>query len=1237
MKRLLKSNRGMTLMEILVALSLLMIVIVGTTPVMLQAYDGLYTAGEYTQDTYEAKSEIEDKLATRNTRDIYPGFTVNFQNLGEVATLNARRAVSSIKGSLETLFTNARVRVAVISAKTVNDDYAGDGYHEVILQTTNLDFDTTDAGVAQSKISINDQRNVVDGDENRTKIIDISFLIPDKQQNDAAVYSYNNVNGLASVRNLSVDPITGRITVEINGFDFTQSPIKIFVSYLDENNKKQTTETYLEVDTPTIIAAGAVGTYDYYTSPGVVTKTITNKNAQTGEITKTQVQEFNFYGRKMALDTYTHDTLEIGYNAPGDDDGGTAHPKIDSGVYTIPAGTVFKSVTWIDNDETSAIKPYYVFTGTNGTIYRTYSLSGTNTAVTNMLKGIKKDYYGADTSAKISLDKTLTLDGRTYYPAMWGGDVTHQFGYSTYYHAMGYQSDGDYCWYTATFSEADGKNGNSFENPEANSYSTRAKHAYYYNGYATAYHYTTQNSRKISYILTEVGFAVKRGGMMDEIDDFGEFYNKIWEDYSDIAGEARDDPDGTWYYRNADGNFNEEVPIYFTSSNTNDYSQLENGFANLRIKYLTTNSPYTMASQKRQETSKDDTNVLSSNMWLNDDVYTSKVTVTDAVYIPQTTVNGKTVGGEVFYVGTVNANALINQVDNMSPNANQHQTEHKRSGKGVKNVIGWVYSGFVTSYAVFGDSENGTAVWKWSLTPSEHDHGAQGYIALFQESSSPIKFSGSNNTQYTTTVFNTSKSAKVNSPDGNKFFVYRSPGSLYKNVQDGTTSIKLTDVKFTMGFASDRNMAYSQIAFGRVNGNLQEAYKGCEPYYFKSHWGDLAGTHLPTLYMTPQHADYFSNNYVTTATNESYFNSPNNDYYNVWFPGEMYNLTNVATKEGVTVSVGYAVAGSSYQFLNPNQHTNSSTGLGGIYNDGVLSAMVGGSDSALTNLLYYKDNVSFDNDSLYDGTAGYYYQNYNGDSYGGNSNAKATYSLFDTKKYGTHTRDSVQFTAVDIGLQYTKINDSTEKADYYAYYADNKGRVFRSKVATRTSTATSAGVPTKVNYISDVLYTSANVPSSDTIGYMEQLHCHDGNGERITCTFDWLFSKITTIKVEGKYLLVSGHPNQENAAVINQFGIPIVVGKIDETTGEINQWNIACLQTANATKYNVEDMFISDGRVYVAGTCEALSSTNPGFMAVLNLSDVEPNFRASNLLTEATSYPLVSVQVPDKLYAIAGK
>ena len=64
MKRLLRDRRGMTLTEILVAITILMIVIVGVTPIMLSSYDSLYTAGEYTKDTYEAKSEM---LARNNT------------------------------------------------------------------------------------------------------------------------------------------------------------------------------------------------------------------------------------------------------------------------------------------------------------------------------------------------------------------------------------------------------------------------------------------------------------------------------------------------------------------------------------------------------------------------------------------------------------------------------------------------------------------------------------------------------------------------------------------------------------------------------------------------------------------------------------------------------------------------------------------------------------------------------------------------------------------------------------------------------------------------------------------------------------------------------------------------------------------------------------------------------------------------------------------------------------------
>ena len=1254
MKRLLKQKRGMTLMEILVALSLLMIIIVGTTPVMLQAYNSLYIAGEKTQETYEAKSEIEEMLATRNTRNVYPGFVVNFKNLGEVASLNGRRAVSSLYGSLETLFTNARVRVAIISSKTVNDDYsmngkiwtqgtdntAGAGWHEVVIQTTNLDFGTTNKYEAQGHLSINTTDNIADGGkivDGYEKKIDITFIIPNKSEDVLErIYTYLGQDAkLANVdySDIKVDPITGRITVKINGFDFTQSPIKLYVAYLDEDKKRQTTETYLEVDTPTIIAAGETGTYDYYTSPGFVQKTKSTVDASGNVIDKNVTESFGFYGRTMTLKTFTHDTLGIGFY-------GMATPKIDSGVYAIPDGTVFKSVTFIDNDETTAIKPYYVFTGTNGTIYRTYSLTGSNTEVTDKLKGIKLDYNGSPTSAKIEYDNTIIIDGKSYYPAMWGGDVSHQFGYSTYYKSMGYNSDGDYCWYTSVKDDVNGKNGNSFENPEANSYSTRAKHAYYYNGYATAYNYVTQNSRKISYILTEVGYSMKRGGLMDKLADYGEFYNKIWEDYSNSkynstgGGTVRNDPN-SWYWResNSDGLY-QQSPIYFVGG-SNANAQRETGFAQLRIKYLTTNSPYSFASEKREESSDDDTNQLSSNMWLNDDMYTSKVTVTDAVYIPKTTVNGKTVGGEVFYVGTVSANALINQNDGMYPKANQTKEEDK-------DWDNWTYAGYRTAYAVFGDGVNGTTVWKASYQEPENGNAhhftfVDSYVGLFQDTTSPINFKQVNGDAnvYNEAIYDwkVETKDKVNSAAGNKFFVYRtSPGGIEGSMQNAMTSMKLTDVNFTMGYASDRSIAYSQIVYGRVNGTITEAYKGCEPYYFKSHWGDLNGTHVPTLFMTPENGNYA--NYVSSADNQKYFNSADNDYYNVWFPGEMYNLTHVATKEGVTVSVGYAVAGSTYQFLNPKQDSNSSTALGGIYNDGVLSAMVGGSDSALTNLLYYKDNVSFDNDSLTDGTAGYNYKNFNGDKYsGGDANRNGSYGLFDTKGYGSHTRDSVQFTAVDIGIQYTKVSDTSEKADYYAYYADNKGRVFRSKVATRTSSATVAGTPVKVDYISDKLYTSATLPSSDivngkTVGYMEQLTLPG------TKQFVDLFDSITSLVVEGNMIFISGKPNQANAAEINAKGVPTVVGLIDENTGNI-EWIINYSSSTVAADCWVEDLLVLDGYLYIAGRYVGTATSDRGFVAGVSVADLRSILMSRTTSIEHT-VPLKCVNLPDAIYAIDG-
>lgn len=1208
MKRLLKSKHGMTLMEILVALSLLMIIIVGTTPVMLQAYNGLYTAGEKTQETYEAKSDIEEMLATRNTRNVYPDFVVNFKNLGEVASLNGRRAVSSLYGSLETLFTNARVRVAIISSKTVNDDYsmngkiwtqgtdntAGAGWHEVVIQTTNLDFGTTNKYEAQAHLSINTTDNIADGGkivDGYEKKIDITFIIPNKSTDVLEqIYTYLGQDAkLANVdySDIKVDPITGRITVKINGFDFTQSPIKLYVAYLDENKKRQTTEAYLEVDTPTIIAAGETGTYDYYTSPGFVQKTKSTVDASGNVIDKNVTESFGFYGRTMRINETNPDGNYTTYTDPMHD----STVRIKSGTSAIKDGTIIRNVTWVDNDTTTQwVEPYYVLTGTNGAIYRTYSLTGSNTELTTLIQPVDKPY---------------TLDDRAgtkVYPALWGGDKAHQFGYSTYGKSMVYDFTGgdsdkrNGCWYT----EAGPDTGVGHDN--ANAYSTSAEYSYYYNGWGQTYAYMSQKSRKISYILTEHGLSLRLGGYLAGEADHHKNYNLMWENlnninhYSDYTYNTGFTDKSRWDRRdfyhptfgssvttvvwgsdNKDETQSQDCPLYLNDKGDTDGDMFADIYwGNIRIKYLS-NMPleYFHASGRRgnyQDGQSSSVRFLQHQTWNGYDVYDPEITVTDAVYLPAL--------GSMFYVGTVAADAYLQQNDNLANSSGWVDVYHFQPADS---------HGAITTYLVRGNEDStATEVHKYSYPQIDYN----GY-----------DFEWSHYNALVTDYYLAGKATmtEVKTSDANnaaeEFFVTR----------PNTTASKLfTDVLFTLGFSSNREYVYSEIVYGMVDGSLKETYKSYEHYYFKSHYdGDTK--HIPNAAIVNN--DGNSTLYSQTA---EYLNKVNNDYYNVWFPGEMYNITKVATKEGVTVGTGYTVSGSTYQFVLGSNHTNTSTGLGGIFNDGVLACSIDNSETSLDNLLYFKDNGSFDNSYF---------------------NGKAGYSTAFPQGYGTHTRDSVQFTAVDIGIQYTNTspdeNNPQEKATYYAYYADNKGRVFRSKVATRTSSATVAGTPTKVNYISDIIVSAGDSRlASDTVGYMEQLTLPGSK------QFVDLFDSITSLVVEGNMIFISGKPNQANAAEINAKGVPTVVGLIDEATGNI-EWIINYSSSTVAADCWVEDLLVLDGYLYIAGRYVGTATSDRGFVAGVSVADLRSILMSRTTSIEHT-VSLKCVNLPDAIYAIDG-
>ena len=1154
----------MTLAELLVAITLLMIVIVGTTPVMLSSYSSLYTAGEKTQQSYNAKSEIEDTLATRNSINVVENFKVNFQGLGEVAAINGKRAVSTLETSLETVFAGGRAYVTIVSSKVINDDKRE---HDVILQTTNVSFKSAD------DISVNSPSSVgVNG-----AAVDVSLYLPDKSSNSlASIYAKIANTSEKRIIKDGANPATGRIYISVRGVDFTNSPAKIEITYLDENEKVRKASCYLTIKTPTIMAVGTTTYGDYYTTAGV--ETFKNSDGSTYDKLTVDARRMDISGTKS------------GYTKQ------------------IPDGTVFRSVSWITEQtattgefEDTVYEPsYYVLTGTNGAIYRTFSFKDYNTTYVGKnnlsissgdVAGFTAKYHpltSQDGQDVLGIaDSIYILDdaqSTVVYPAVWGGDFSHIFGFSAYDEEAGYTNRTDpdrsaLTWYTEDV-DNNGKGQEGY-------YSNLANYCYYYNGWALSTPYYSMNARKISYILTELPYAIRIGGYMGDVgsvDDYGydgTTYDRIWEQpNSHIDGTHLNELDDmyysksstkAWYYGapnssmarsavvicnegadNFKNNCLTSLPVYYVNnaSSGGQGRRKDNGFAQIRLKALTTISPTII--QERGDHKDGSTDM---RMAYNTTTNQSEVIVTDAVYIPETS----TTQGGVFYVGTVAAYGWITQVDNYEANDVTGMNNNDTSNTGWPSFF-WVES----------DSEGtSTTVFKTTIHSDSADINWSDYRNLL------IK----NATLSDTTPI------KANSNESHSFYVTQT-------AQSSVSGKLFSDVYFTMGYASNREMLYTNIVYGKDSstGKLTQSLKFCEPYYFQSHYDDA--NKVPSLYM----------NYNTDSSGETgaYLNSSENDYYNVWFPGEMYNLTKVATKDGVTVSVGYAVAGSSYTYLDGGE--DASTGLGAIFNDGVLAAMVLGKDSAFTNLLYYKDNATFDGTSLSNG----------------NVVAGKTYSKWVGVDYGTHARDSVQFTDVDISIEYTKSGNS-EVATYYAYYSDSKGRLYKSKVASKTAdvNATTNSVPQLVSYIADEGYDGTrNAPS-----YMEQVMV---NGQPIGN----YFSKITTVTCEGDYIFVGGHSKDGN--------FNLVVGKIQQSEDQLSNtvtWKLGTIGGASA--YQLEDALILDGYVYLAGVSVANPNDHQGFICAMSLERINRIASGEELPFDINLF-VGDNDLKDEIYSIDG-
>lgn len=1317
-KGLLKNKLGMTYVELITALGLLALIITSFTPMLLSSYETLYDAGVKVQEVYNSKEEMEEGLARRDSEKsatVKLNLKVNADAVFENMNISGRKIISTFREGLETVFGQVRPRIEIVSPSTVYDDATS---HNIILQTFGLEYkkitfgafnyDTTNNAAAANKmpadqihiqiIAPNKSAKKTDGTSDENMIgTDDGLVYGSGRFCELEYFSSKFTSKPISSDGLEIsnDDNAGRIKLKIKSpatgdkLDFTYSPLKIQVYYINSRGHLKTVSEYLYIDPATIIAAGETAPgIDYYTSAGIEAINISEDDDE-----KLIEYQLKAEARTMRISNsvYLNNAGQRNVAAIG------APSKQVSG----QRNTEIRSIRWIDNDETHGLNPYYVMTGTNGSIYRMYTFNSDKSDTFDEAMGatIKNTTTGFFNSTQNYIDRVYTTTtGRRIYPALWGGDYAHIYEYSSAKKRVAYGGSvnfaNDQAWITSAKEnglDCAGLTGDS----AYNIMSANAQFCYYYNGAGTAHKFNYKNARPISYILTERGWPIRLAaviGPANPDDDYFELFTAIWDIKRTVTNIRSDD----YYSNSAD-------VLAFHFKHQDDESQADNVYGQIRIKTLASypvnkdmrdnnqdyfdgaeDYVYTTSMSKLKNVQKTSEDLING--------YGNDVNVTDVIYIPST----DSTQGSTFYVGNVHAYANLAQTDKIASNAAVHYTKktHKytyyewsdgflgigegwkeksesvdpitddRAGKtygegvavpaGADHTGQWYRNqandlhtsitnglklsypiGAITDYLIISNLD-GTATyickhndndysrdaeWLGSYTGNINDAGdpsGRGYQFCFAQdfiiaNDANISYS---NTQGLRSGQTAKSRAEFFLPNQGNYWDY-----LY-----------LGDVSFTFGFASNRERVYTNITY---DGQI-EYTRSFERLYWRSHYGQDAyyvkeegkdglnfttynanqDAYTGTLGLHEQNRA-ISNGNGGLQTDQTYLNHVDNDYYNVWFPGEMYNLNKIASKDGVTVAVGYAVAGSAYQYAHAADTSATSTALGSIYNDGVLAAMIEGKDDAFVNLLYYKDNESFDNYSLYTKNA----------EKADSSLNLGQYAAYGDVGYGTHSRDSVQFTAVDLIVENEKQSETSSdyEINYYAYYGDNKGRVFRSLVASASGSSNSEGEmnaaeagASLVPYITD---TPTSIESRSTAPSQMVEITIGGKG------LDQYFKNIGTIDAMDDLVIITG----EMASSGEEY---IVVGVRNPDTGA---WTYRAVRNCGFTSV-INDAAIVGGYYYIVGD---------GWMAGVML-DVLRDTSVTTLSTPSLTNENIGCKSTDPnqllwcntsvdLYAIAGR
>ena len=1084
------NKRGLTYVELLVALALLALIVVCFTPMLLTSYESLYRAGEKTQDLYNSQQQIEEGLAVRSsttTTDLAINFKKNAETVFENINVTGRKIVSSLQQGLETIFYGVRARIDIISNDVVYDDTSS---HEVILQTTGLSYN-------QVKKYTDYNGKLEDLPDN---VILIDAFIPVKNLDsgtttDEVVYNTKR----ASITDITYNAVKGRISFVVGGADFTQSPIKIVVYYKNERGYTKSLVTYLYIEPPTIILGGTTHYYDYYTSAGVEAV-----DASVDEDTKITKYVLAIEGRTMRLEN-------SGYLTAVDS------PK--------NSGAQINTITWVNRDENRMIKPYYVMAGTHGSVYRMYRYDSLDLTPQNVL--------GATNDITNTKDCPYDLsDGRRVYQDFWSGEMADQYYFRTEADGMGYGAT------------SDNKKDCSRET-QYNALDKNLKYLMIFSGGRNGYYYRMQASRRISYVLTEAGNkSFRLAGKKGEKSEFAGYTGR-WEPQKGESGATEDHY--LFFNRDVlDKNTEDARPIYLYTGVGTSMHHYERHLAYLSAFAYTSIDPYSLPSGSTIYnqffatgdngggyfySGYNDANYSGKGSTITNylqTAYANTVNVTSAVYLEGAGSNGQ---GQVVYFGAVPAYTLIRQ----SSDITEKQTKVYNNDKIVPSRA--------TGYFVYSDpgdpSYQTTNIYR--TAHSQYNDVYDTHV-IFKNLANGIQYSN-------TTDANASRT----------FYTRGHDNMVYCLIDN--------NLAFTFGYCSRWRMTVGDVTY---NGSVEEA-KSYEKYYKASH--TAAG-------------------YDRVPSGGLNKGNENNLYYNVWFPGEHYTLTQTATCDEVTVACGYVVSGSTFMEESAFASGYYGTALGSIYNDGVIAAYTssgnsysldaskGGRTTIFQNVLYYK-HPDFSDDTL-------------------------------------HSRPSVRFEQISLNAETKKTSNSTGTKNYYAYFSDNYGRVFRALVATANVSTTGSGddsAATETVTIRRVMDTE-----------LQQIVV---NGQSV----DKYFSKVVSIEAKENIVIITGQPaaGQYNTILIaTNDGNGNWTWKAITFLREFGALNITSADTIGSHYYiGVE----TQGLGYLAAIkMETLRAAGNGSVLWAGTYD-----GATNTCSSTDPDHVLYVQTTDKIYAMGGQ